>query len=67
MRKPRTKSKRKPVVTKSALQAQIKELTDGLEWGKRIIKMQQAEVDRLMKLNDTLTGAISNMAKREAD
>jgi len=55
--------KRKPVVSKKALQEEIKRLQEGIDWGKRIITMQQAEVDRLMKLTDSLTASINNISK----
>ncbi len=54
---------RKPTVTKEALNTEIEALKKEIEWGKRIVNMQQGEIDRLMKLNEALTSSISNISK----
>ena len=56
-------STRKPTITKEALHTEIKRLTDEIEWGKKIVAMQQAEIDRMIKLNDSLTTSINNISK----
>lgn len=42
----------------------VKELHERLEWGTRIIKMQQDEIDRLMKLVDKLTDTLKAFSQR---
>jgi len=61
MKKP--KVVRKKPVAKATLIIENKALTERLEWGNRIIVLQQGEIDRLIKQVESLTGAISNMAK----
>jgi hypothetical protein len=62
-RKPKTKSIRKPVINKAALHAEIKRLNGEVQWGQRLVQVQQGEIDRLMKLNDSLTASINNISK----
>ena len=56
-RKHRPKTKRVKLPT-------AKELNEQLAWATRIIKMQQDEVDRLMKQVDKLTDALSQVSRR---
>jgi hypothetical protein len=63
-RKAKTKVIRKKVVTKTELEAQIKELIGRVEWATRIISTQQDVIDRLMKLTDKLTNTLDNFARR---
>lgn len=53
---------KKPVL-KASLAAEIKAQSERLTWANRIITLQQEEIDRLMRQNEKLTDAISNMAK----
>lgn len=62
MKKPKKIVRKKPIA-KAALAAENKALIERLEWGNRIIVLQQGEIDRLIKQVESLTGAISNMAK----
>lgn len=61
MKKP--KVVRKKPVAKATLITENKALTERLEWGNRMIVLQQGEIDRLIKQVEKLIGAISNMAK----
>ena len=42
-----------------------KELAERLEWGTRIITLQQGEIDRLMKLVDKLTDTLNGFSRRD--
>jgi hypothetical protein len=53
--------------TTAELRAELQKHTDHIEWSKRIITMQQQEIDRLMKLTDSLTDAINNISKWSRD
>lgn len=63
MAKSKAKIVRKPTISKTALHAEIKRLTGEVEWGAKIIKMQQGEIDRMIRLNDSLTTSINNISK----
>jgi hypothetical protein len=54
-----------PIVTKAKLVSQCKEQQERLEWADRIIRMQQAEVDRLMQLTETLTNTLNNFSRKD--
>jgi hypothetical protein len=49
--------------TVAELNVKIDTLTKECQWANRIITMQQAEIDRLIKLNDSLTTSINNISK----
>ena len=55
-RKPKAKVAKKPTQ---------KELIERLEWGTRIITLQQGEIDRLMKLVDKLTDTLNGFSRRD--
>ena len=54
------KAKRQPKAKKPT----TKELIERLEWANRIIVLQQGEVDRLMKLVDSLTSTLNQFSQR---
>ena len=61
------KATKPKILSIAELRAELQKHTDHIEGSKRIITMQQQEIDRLMKLTDSLTDAINNISKWSRD
>lgn len=60
-----TKAPKPKAKTLAELKAENEKLTEGIDWAKKIIPMQQMEVDRLIKQVESLTQALSNISRWE--
>ena len=65
MRKPKTKTVRKPIRTKASFLVEIEDMKKQCAWGTKIVQMQQGEIDRLMKINDSLTESLRNYSRKD--
>jgi hypothetical protein len=65
MKKTKVVKVKRKVISKAELETKVKEAEDRLAWATRIVQTQQAEIDRLMKLNDKLTNILDQFSKKD--
>ena len=61
----KVKVARKKIQTKASVIAKVTVLEGNLAWATRIIQTQQGEIDRLIKINDSLTKSLENLSRRD--